>query len=91
MWKPNRITPENCEGIYEVLEVETGREIAVNVELDEANKIVYSNEMYEILVDSIDYMEKLYLSTKIKNQNELDDINNHLTNIYKLISNINKK
>ena len=90
-WIKNRLTPNDCEPIYEIIEVETGREISNNIEEDEADIICNSKQMYNILLESVEYLEDLYLSTKITNQNQLDCINNHITDVYKILDKIRKK
>ena len=65
MWEIVNESPLGYEAVYTVVEKETGRDIATNLDLDEAIKIKHSIEMYDILlVFNKGLADKLYISSK---------------------------
>jgi len=77
MWDIFNESPKGYEPAFSVINTENGREISSNLELDEAIKVKYSNEIYDILKSfNNGIADKLYITSKadkefLKNANEI--------------------
>jgi len=80
-WKIINESPDGFEPIYTVTEITTGRDIATNLEYDEAQLIANSKNMFDIISNTRDMLEELYLHYRKKNDKFIDDVNEMITKI----------
>ena len=65
MWEIVNESPLGYEPVYSVIDKNSGRDIAINLDLDEAIKVKYSVEVYDILKEFNDGIaDKLYVSCR---------------------------
>ena len=90
MWTKINENPAGYEVNYSVVEVETGRDIAINLEEEEAILIENIHELYNLSFDIKDIVNDYYMKDENSSADELMEINKKLTNIELLLSKINK-
>lgn len=66
-WVAKNESPIGYEPIYSVVEKKTGRNIATDLEREEAHKIARSEEMFEMLCNSREMLEELFLYYRKEN------------------------
>ena len=87
-WIKINESPDGYEPIYSVIEKETGRDIATNLEKDEAILIENVREMYEISMQSKIFLEEYCMKDDISSKEKLNDVNNTLTKLEILLTKI---
>ena len=90
-WVKVNESPEGYEAIYSIIEKETGRDIANNLEKDEAILIENVKEMYELSTKLQKIVEEYYMNDIDSSKEKLSDINNMLTELELLLSKINEE
>ena len=71
IWKAINQSPEGYEPVYSVVEIDTGRLIADNLEKDEALKIERIHILTENLFECRDMLERLFIDTRCKDEDFL--------------------
>ena len=82
-WIAVNESPLGFEPVYSVIDKETGRDIALNLDKEEAIKISNSNEMYDIIYNSRELLERMFLNDK--NEETLKEVNLMITRIDTLL------
>lgn len=92
MWEIINESPVGYEPVYSVIEKETGREIAINLELDEAIKVKHSIDMYHTLKQFNDGIaDKLYVNCRVEeNDAFLKEANESITRMEQLFHKMNR-
>ena len=75
MWISQNESPIGYEPVYSVKEKETGRDIALNLEKEEANIIANSKDTYKLLIDLREVMDDLYINCKSTDETFLKRVN----------------
>lgn len=87
-WKAINEAPVGFQPLYSVLEPETGRHIATDLEYYEAFQVANAPEMYEIIENSVKAMEELYVHYPKKDRAFLESVNEILTKMYTILDKI---
>jgi len=90
-WIKINESPEGYEPVYSVIEKETGRDIAINLEKDEAILIENIQEMYNISTKLQVFVEEYYMNDDESSKEKLNEVNNVLTELELLLSKIKEE
>jgi len=90
-WIKVNESPEGYEAVYSIIEKETGRDIATNLEKDEAILIENVQEMYDISTKLQVFVEEYYMNDDESSKEKLKEVNNVLTKLEILLSKINEE
>lgn len=90
-WVKVNESPVGYEPIYTVLEKNTGREVASNLEKDEACIIENSRELYDLCIASKEYLDEYYMKDDFHDKETLRVINTTLTKIEILLTKIERE
>ena len=90
-WKAINESPEGYEPVYSVIEQDTGRDIAGNLEKDEAVLIENVREIYEAAMKTKDYLEEYYMKDSDSNKEKLKNINMTITRLEIILNKIERK
>jgi hypothetical protein len=88
-WIAINNNPEGFESSYIVIEKQTGRDIAINLEKDEALLIENVREIYEYSKKVKDYLNEYYMNDNSSSKEKLREININLTKLEIVLSKIN--
>ena len=69
------------EPVYAIIDTDTGRDIATNLEKDEALKIERVFELSETLYNCRDMLEELFINTRCKDDDFLKSVNDMIIKI----------
>lgn len=81
MWKAINLAPSGYEPVYSIIDTQTGRDIATDLEKDEALKIEKVFELADVCVECREMLEELYLHSNSEDQEFLKSVNNMIIKI----------
>jgi len=90
MWEIINESPVGYEPVYSVLEKKSGRDIATNLDLDEAIKVKYSIDVYDILKEfNNGIADKLYVSCR-EDDDFMKEANETITKMEEMFHRMNR-
>lgn len=74
-WTAQNEAPVGYEPVYSVVETKTGRDIATNLDRQEAHVVAAAPELHEITKGTREMLEELYLHYRYDNPAFLKEVN----------------